>query len=281
VTVQIVDSPIENIRLNSRELFSAEKKVADYILDHVEDVVHLNGGELSQICGVSEATIVRMCKHLGYKGFYQLKIMLAHYVGQARIIGIENEDAEVVTVSEFFQGVASNMYLIGKMIDNGTMQKCVGLIAKSNTVHVIASGNTIPSALDFAFRLGRIGIAATSSFSDELELSSINLARYGDIVIGISHSGGSSAVIKAFKIARQKGITAIAVTDILDCPLNKIADYALASGVETSKVYVFGAESHINTSAILDALLFFLGKLKRTEKGLEMFLPETKIDGDF
>jgi DNA-binding MurR/RpiR family transcriptional regulator len=277
--LRIVDSPIENIRLNADGLFSAERKVADYILNHVEEAVHLNVGELSRICSVSEATIVRMCKHLGYKGFYQLKIMLAHNIGQDRIIG--GDDLEINTVAEFFKGISNNMYTIGRIIDNDTLQECVKLIEKSNTVHIIAAGNTIPSAMDFAFRLGRIEIAATSSFSDELELSSINLARYGDIVVGISHSGGSSAVIKAFNIARRKGITTIAVTDMLDCPLNKTADYVLSSGVETSKVYVFGAESHINTSAVLDALLFFLVKLKRLKKGLEMFLPETKTENDY
>lgn len=277
--MQIVDSPIENIKLNVAELFAAERKVADYVLNHVEEVVHLNVGELSKICLVSEATIVRMCKHLGYKGFYQLKIMLAHNIGKNKIIGDDN--IQINTAVEFFKGIANNMYTIAQTIDNDTLQECVELIAKSNTVHIIAAGNTIPSAMDFAFRLGRIEIATTSSFSDELELSSINLARYGDIVIGISHSGGSSAVIKAFNIARLKGITTIAVTDMLDCPANKIADYTLSSGIEASKIYVFGAESHINTSAVLDALLFFLLKLKRRKKGLEMFLPETKTETDY
>jgi len=277
--MQIVDSPLENIRLNSDELFSAEKKVAEYILANVEEILHMSVNELSQFCNVSEATIIRMCKHLGYKGFYQLKIMLAHDLGQSKIIG--NGNTGIDTVSEFFQDIANNMYTIGRMIDNKAFQDCINLIIRCNTVHVIASGNTIPSALDFAFRLGRIEIAATSSISDELELSSINLARFGDIVIGISHSGGSNSVLKAFDIARRKGITTIAITDIQDSPLNKLADFTLVSGVETSNVYVFGAESHINTSVVLDALIFFLVKKKRHEKGFEMFLPETKLDSDY
>ena len=37
--MQIVDSPLENIRLNSDELFSAEKKVAEYILANVEEIL--------------------------------------------------------------------------------------------------------------------------------------------------------------------------------------------------------------------------------------------------
>ncbi|GHT78025.1 sugar isomerase [Spirochaetia bacterium] len=277
--MKIDDSAIENIRLNSGELFVAERKVAEYISSHLDESVHMNVAELARTCAVSEATIVRMCKHLGYKGFYQLKLMLAKNIGQDKVIGSNN--AEITTVGEFFQGISNNMYQIGQTIDNENLQKCVKLIEESNTVHIIASGNTIPSALDFAFRLGRIEIATTSSFSDELEQSSINLARYGDIVIGISHTGGSLSVIKAFNIARSRGITTIAITDIPDCPLNKIADHVLSTGVGNSNVYVFGAESHINTSAVMDALLFFLVKQKRIKMGLEMFLPETKMDNDY
>jgi len=278
--MQILDSAIDNIRENCNDLFAAEKIVAMHILDNVKQVPNLNVKDLAVACGVSDATVIRMCKHLGYKGFYQLKLMLAQDLGQDKIIGTPVEETEINDASDFFKGLSHNIYTTGKTIDVAKLHECVRHIAKSNVVHIIAFGNTIPSALDFAFRLGRIEIATTSSMSDEQELSSINLARYGDIVIGISHSGGSRAVLKAFQLAKQKGITTIAVTDIIDTPLSKLADYTFATGVETSKIDVFGAESHINMLAILDALFFFLAKEKRTKKGLEMFLAETHIEGD-
>jgi len=278
--MQILESAIDNIRENSDDLFAAEKIVARHILDHAEQVPSSNIKEIAVACGVSEATVIRMCKHLGYKGFYQLKLMLAQDLEKSSRIGAGVEDEEILDASDFFKGLSHNIYAVGKSVDIKALHECVPLIAKANVVHIIAFGNTITTALNFAFRLGRIEISTTSSISDELELSSINLARYGDIVIGLSHSGGSRSVLKAFQLARQKGITTIAITDIIDTPLHELADYTLATGVEKSRIEVFGAESHVYMSAILDALFYFLAKEKRTKKGLAMFLAETKIEVD-
>ena len=65
----IKTSVIENIKHNFEELFPAEKKTAQYILDHLEEVTLLNISQLAKKAHASEASIVRMAKHLGYNGF--------------------------------------------------------------------------------------------------------------------------------------------------------------------------------------------------------------------
>ena len=61
----IKTSVIENIKHNFEELFPAEKKTAQYILDHLEEVTLLNISQLAKKAHASEASIVRMAKHLG------------------------------------------------------------------------------------------------------------------------------------------------------------------------------------------------------------------------
>ena len=55
----------------------SEEKAADYILAHSAEVINLPITELAERIGVSEATIVRMCKKIGFHGFQELKINLA------------------------------------------------------------------------------------------------------------------------------------------------------------------------------------------------------------
>ena len=50
------------------EIFKAEKKVADFILKNPEVAVNANVSELANYSGVSDATVIRLCKHLGYSG---------------------------------------------------------------------------------------------------------------------------------------------------------------------------------------------------------------------
>lgn len=63
------------------EIFKAEKKVADFILKNPEVAVNANVSELANYSGVSDATVIRLCKHLGYSGYYQMKICLSRDMG--------------------------------------------------------------------------------------------------------------------------------------------------------------------------------------------------------
>ena len=55
----------ETIRERYDSIFEAEKKVADYILEYPEKAVDYNVSELADVSGVSDATVIRMCKHIG------------------------------------------------------------------------------------------------------------------------------------------------------------------------------------------------------------------------
>ena len=64
-------------------IFSAEKKVADFVLQNPQKAVECNVSELAKHSGVSDATIVRMCHHIGYTGYYQFRITLE--IGRAHV----------------------------------------------------------------------------------------------------------------------------------------------------------------------------------------------------
>ncbi len=65
------------IREGRHAFRQSEQKVGEYILTHPREVINLPITELAEAIGVSEATIVRMCKKIGFRGFHDLKISLA------------------------------------------------------------------------------------------------------------------------------------------------------------------------------------------------------------
>ncbi|MBQ7448049.1 MAG: MurR/RpiR family transcriptional regulator, partial [Eubacterium sp.] len=70
----IVDREVlEVIRERYADLFPAEKKTADFVLQNPPAAVTMNVAELAKASGVSDATIVRLCHHLGYSGYYQFR----------------------------------------------------------------------------------------------------------------------------------------------------------------------------------------------------------------
>jgi len=56
---------LESIDEFYEQLFSAERKVADCIRKNPDQAIMMNVSELASASGASEATVVRMCKHIG------------------------------------------------------------------------------------------------------------------------------------------------------------------------------------------------------------------------
>ena len=70
-------SCIVTIQSKLKLLTGSEKKVADYILGNYMEVLDYTVIELAEKADVSDATVVRFCRSVGYKGFQDLKINLA------------------------------------------------------------------------------------------------------------------------------------------------------------------------------------------------------------
>ena len=74
-------------------LSTPEQKIADYILKNTSQVVHFTVKDLAGASDVSEATVIRMCQHIGFSGFWPLRTALTAALG-----------ARGETVSRFIEG---------------------------------------------------------------------------------------------------------------------------------------------------------------------------------
>src|SRR5690242_15604708 len=57
-------------------LRDTERKIADYVLAHAEEVIYLSITELADRTDTSEASVIRFAQRLGYAGYAALKIAL-------------------------------------------------------------------------------------------------------------------------------------------------------------------------------------------------------------
>ncbi|MGE5599240.1 MAG: MurR/RpiR family transcriptional regulator, partial [Bacteroidota bacterium] len=56
---------------------TAEKRAADYITAHPDEVVYLSVTDLAERSGTSESTVVCMCQQAGFRGYQEIKIAIA------------------------------------------------------------------------------------------------------------------------------------------------------------------------------------------------------------
>lgn len=271
---------LEVIKENYNCIFSAEKKVADFVLKNPQKKVDSNVSELAKQSGVSDATVVRMCHHIGYTGYYEFRITLAKDLGRQQyetVNRVQTHDE----VEKQFREYAENIIAIGRRIDADAMWNCVNLLKSCKQAHLLSVGNTCPLTQYMGFRLGRLGIKSTYNFAAEYFLNNVNLADSDDILVAISQSGTSKQVIQGLELGKEKGLKAIAITAYANSPVANLADYVLLSAGKEGPFNYYKGFAHLNETAVIDALLDFvtnaeLIKKKQADR-TEIILSEYKM----
>ena len=80
-------TPLSALRSQHGGLPEAEARVADAVLADPALVTSESVSDLAARAGSSTATVVRMCRRIGFDGFYRFKIALAHEIGMNRQFG--------------------------------------------------------------------------------------------------------------------------------------------------------------------------------------------------
>ena len=281
----IKTSVIENIKHNFEELFPAEKKTAQYILDHLEEVTLLNISQLAKKAHASEASIVRMAKHLGYNGFFQMRLLLSNDVAQKDSDMLNN--APLLTSEKIFSACANRIRSLSSFISTNDLLCAAKLICEARICHIIGAGNTIPIASDLGFRLQRNGQSCMYSSLPEQYFNNIALGDSSDLVIAISRSGASTQVLKALSLAKKKEMKILVITAD---PNSQIMDFsdAILQINDTTEMHDQNvrADSHLLELAVNDALIYviknyplfnFDDKLPTQINDVELLLSETKF----
>lgn len=251
-------SVIENIKMKHSELFSAEKKVADYIVSNSRDVIMMNISELAQKSGASEATVVRMCKHVGYQGYYQMRLLMSHDLGKNRDESYDGNEM-LDSAGRLFDFGASRVATLQETIDLDLLLKVARLLRMSRVVYVVAAGNTSPIAIDLGFRLERCGIPCSYSMIPEHFLNHVSLGTSDDTIIAISRSGASKQVVQAMELARKNHMHSIVISGEKSTQLTEFADCVLqVVDKQKDRQMRMEPDSHLCEMAVNDAIIYIV-----------------------
>jgi len=273
-------APIDKIQNNYNSLSSAEKTVANYILKNPDEVVKCTIKELATASNVSEATVVRMCQHLGYKGYWSFRISLAAERNDSEAKVNRNEDGSFNTILLRYAKMIEN--LAGN-IDENSMRICSELLLNCGYVHIIAGGNTGTLGAHLAFRLGRLGISCTQNNVPEYYVNNINSAKPEDVVFAISRSGITKDVLKGIEMAKERNLKVVAITAYKDSSIAEQADIVLESKGDFTRFDFYKDYSHVCEMAVIDALCELMQQYvnerpdKKELNMLEFILSDSKI----
>lgn len=260
-------SVINQICASMDSFFDTEKKIGDYIVRNPKKVVDMTVGELAKECGVSEASVSRFCKRIELKGFHHLKISLARELVDAKDEGEMSGHISVDDIDGSLRGILSNkmeeLRQTVAMIDRGELKKILEVINNADTVLMAAVGNTIPVAMDGAYKLNQIGIRAMSTPIWETELGySYNLTDK-DIVVAISNSGESTGVIQILEAAKSRGAVAISITNNARSSVAELSTYHITTATR-EKLFLDGyCFSRVSATMVIEIIYLLLASMRK------------------
>lgn len=250
-------------------LADAEVRVARWLLEEPERLLGLSMAQVAQECGVSDTTVLRFCRSVGFRGFTDVKLAVAGDVAhpdRLMVEGLSADDGLYSICAKVFRANAQALADTAAMLDMEGFERAVELLAGARRVVVIGVGTSIPIVLDLHHKLFRIGLDSVAYTDSYLQLMATALLDEQDVVVGISHSGTSIDPVLTFEKARERGCGTIAITGNGQSPFTKSADVTLLS--VASELRPEALASRAAQMAIVDALYVALS-MRDPQRALE------------
>ena len=119
-------------------------------------------------------------------------------------------------------------------------------------------GNTIPVALDGAFKFNEIGIKAIAGTIWETQLAfSLSLGR-DDVMIAISNSGESRQVVKMVREAKRNHVVTVGITNNPNSTVGQSVDYHIQTATREKLFLNEICFSRVSAMTVIEVLYLFL-----------------------
>jgi DNA-binding MurR/RpiR family transcriptional regulator len=209
------------------------KIVGNYIIQNPRKAVFMTTRELSEACGVSEATIVRFVGQLGYSGYGEFLQVLRDFVDSGLSLperidlpGMKGPGSDLLHRVIFEE--MNNLRQFYETIDIDVLIRIVEQLQESATVYVIGSRVSYTFAYYLGWSLTKVrrGVHIIKG-SDSAAIDWLTNAPDDSLVVIITTSRYPNELIKLGKVARRLQHNLLVITDNTLCPLIPFAHLSL------------------------------------------------------
>ncbi|WP_435237448.1 MurR/RpiR family transcriptional regulator [Psychromonas sp. PT13] len=270
---------LELVQRNLDTFSKSERKVAEVILDSPQTAIHSSIATLAKMAKVSEPTVNRFCRRLDTKGFPDFKLQLAQSLANGTPYvnrNVNEDDGPGAYTSKIFESAMACLNVAKNSLDTSLINRAVDVLTAANKISFFGLGASSSIAHDALNKFFRFNIPVTC-FDDIVmqEMNCINSSE-GDVIVLISHTGRTKALVEVAKLGRENDAFIIALT-AADSPLAEQSNLVLSTSVpEDTDIYMPMA-SRIAQLVLIDVLATgftlrrgpkFRDNLKHVKEGL-------------
>ncbi|MEW6508554.1 MAG: MurR/RpiR family transcriptional regulator [Bacteroidota bacterium] len=268
---------------NFGHLTKNQKKIAQYLIDHPEELALSSIDQIASKLNVGKSTIVRLAKALGYEGFLELKLELSNKlrsdISQTKKFTETLKDLQPKAdfISIITNNEIRNIQTTVQKIDKNLFNKAIKIFISAGEIYTLGSGIASFLAEIAAYYFNRMNMK-TKAFthgSVSFEEQIISLKK-GDALLIISLPPYSLSTIEAAESAHYKGIKIVSITDQITSPISQFSDVVFIC--DTDNIVFINTLSSILT--IIYALATGIGLSDRTTSLTSLSLLE-KIESEY
>ena len=255
-----MESITHKIRFLVKSMGPAEKKIAEYLLNHSGEIIELSISELAEKCGCGDATVVRFSRRLGLDGYQELKLRIAAELNASSMISseIEKDDTCFDIFKKRIIDISDSLYNTESVLDAEALDKAAKVISSAERIIVFGLGNSAAIAQDAAHKFLRIGLPAQACCDNHMQSIVASHLKRGSVAIGISHSGSSKDIVDALRLCKMCGATTVCITNYGVSPIVEVSDIALFTKSDETKHSILAMSSRIAQLAIFDSIYTYI-----------------------
>ena len=240
------------------KLTKREQKIVDFIMQNGDSFLNETITEFSEKAGVSDATMVRFCKHLGYKGYQDFKVNCARQMlpKETQISpGLDQGDDSSVICSKVFNSEMSVLSRTLLEIDIRVLEQIADKLRSAGKIALFGTGGSLNVAKDALHKFMKIGLMVYVYEDIDLQHMAASLLREGDVAVVISHSGSNVSSLRCLELAKEGGAFTVALTGLGKNPISRAADLTVHIASEKTIYQSESVSTRIAQLAVLDTLI--------------------------
>ena len=224
-------SLMERLTGANRVLRPSEQKVADTVLEDPAAVVRNSMANLAARAKVSEPTVMRFCTALGFDGFQSFKLALAETLAIGVPLthansAIDVHDPVETMAAKIFDHTVSSLDRARRSLDTQAVSEAVNTLLHANSVLFLGLGASGIVAQDALQKAELFGVPCAAPIDHHQQFMAASMLSRGDVVVAVSNTGRTRAILNVAKHAREHGATLIAIVGG-PSPLRDLADVPL------------------------------------------------------
>ena len=245
---------------------SALRRTAQWIADHQDQAAGLSITDLAAAIGVSETTVFRLCRALGFDGYRALRLALAEHRGLARgtrlalppgaapTNGAGAEPVAARIARRIIEADAQALFDTLHLIDPAMLEQATQQLLEARHIYLLGFGSSFPVATDAYQRFLRLGLVASAHCDPHVLAALASNPPPDSLFFAITYSGQTRDIVETLETAGRRGCTRIVLTGNPRGPVTELAETVLLSAVRRSGVVRESIATRISQLAVIDML---------------------------